>query len=112
MSCGSISKPPMLAAAASTTAATLGRRGRQHRRRWPPVLDVLEYDRRVEDRGVAVDQRRHLEARVERPELPEVAAGERRDLGLERDALLGERDLHLLRVGGQRMLVELHHGRD
>ena len=85
---------------------------RQQRRRRPAVLDVLEDHRRVEDCCVAVDQGRHLEARVEGAELSEVAAGERWDLGLERHALLGERDLHLLRVRGEWMLVELHHARD
>src|SRR5579875_3535167 len=86
-------------------ACTRGRPAREQRRLGPAILDVLEDDRRVEDRRVAVEERGHLEPRA-RGRKGRVAAEEIRKPRLEGDALLEERDLHLLRVGGQRVLVE------
>ena len=60
-------------------------------------------------RRVAVDERRHLEPRVRRAERRIAARQEVRHRGLERDALLDERELHLLRVRRERMLEELDH---
>src|SRR5437899_2597768 len=92
-------------------ARALGGGGGEERRRRPAVLDVLEDDGRVEDPGVAVHQRGHLEARVGGREGVVPPAHEVGQPALDGDALLGERDLDLLRVGRERMLVEENHGR-
>jgi hypothetical protein len=83
------------------------RRRRQERRRGPAFLQVFEDDGRVED-GLAVDfERRHFEARIHRHVVVERRPRtDGRLPQLEGDALLQQRDLHLLRVGRQRVLVE------
>src|SRR5262249_45177774 len=83
---------------------------RQERRLRPAVLDVLEDDGRVEDGVAVVYERRDLTARAHPCELL-VAAEEGRHLQVELHALLVERDLDLLRVGRERVLVERRHAR-
>src|SRR5262249_22806425 len=76
------------------------------------VLEIFEDDGRIEDLGIAVDQSRHLVARARLGEhaLGLARAQCRRSLGREVEALLAQRDLDLLGVGRQRVLVEQHHG--
>src|SRR5262249_55467546 len=69
----------------------------------------FEDDCRVEDPRVAVDQGGHLETGARRGEGGIVARHEVGQPTLELDALLGQGDLHLLGVRGQRVLVEDDH---
>src|ERR1700730_17544381 len=76
------------------------------------VLEVLEDDGGIEDAGVAVDQRRHLETQACRGERTGrfARAQALRCFDLERETLFAQRDLDLLRVRRERMFVEQHHG--
>src|SRR5262249_12882816 len=74
-----------------TYAGALGRGRRQERRRRPAVLDVFQDHGRVEDPGIAVDERRYLEAWVRRGEVRILPAHEVGQPALEGDTLLGER---------------------
>src|SRR5262249_45699687 len=89
-------------------AGTRRRRLGQQRRLRPAILDVLEDDRRIEDRDLAVEECGHLAPRARGGE-GRVGTEQVGQLRLERNALLEERDLHLLRVRREGMLVELHH---
>src|SRR5216684_5994551 len=90
----------------------LGGFARQQRRRREFVLEIFKDDRRVENVGLAVDQRRHFVARAGRGKLAvgPARAQRRRRLDLEVETLLAQRDLDLLGVGRQRMFVEQHQG--
>src|SRR5580658_1890108 len=86
---------------------------RQQRRLRPFILEIFEDDRGIEDLQIAVHQCRHLMARILCDEalIAGGAGAERlRHLGLERDALLPERDLAFLCIRRERMLVENDHG--